>query len=334
MADTQALLANWPEIQAKAAQLLKENPTWDPTTAYTIAASAFQPGLVDGPNVVTPEGQLVPKPPSWGHDIARTHVSADEALGLPFKGMIGGNVIAGLNGSPQTNLFNVDATGGPSGATVPTTGTAATPTGAGSAPFAPGAAGGTSEAEGLSQSGDLTQLGVDPADAASGATATPAATTTGGSVMDRLMNPKALGPLSSAATGFANSQAANRVQGGQLQQGYDRLMLQAQQDRNATESDALKKLAVTSYLARGGNPYNAAAAHLPYSYGFGPVAPSAAQQQGAGTLQDQVLQRLKPGGTYTPAKPDYTSPGAVENAGNYGGLGLSIAGWLKNAGVF
>lgn len=128
---------------------------------------------------------------------------------------------------------------------------------------------------------------------------------------------------------LANDELMNRLSRGELTQGYDQLMLQAQTGRNQTENDALKKLAITNYLRSGGYTGGPTTISLGGqqrtlpSFGSAPRGASAAQVAGATTLEDMLTQRLMSGGSYLPQAPDYTKPGKVENVGRYGG---AIAG--------
>ena len=143
--------------------------------------------------------------------------------------------------------------------------------------------------------------------------------------------------LGSAIEQIANGERANRIQKGNWTQDYDKLMMQAEQLRNQNESDAMKKMAQTSYILGGGNPYKPATLNfggtqmaLP-DFGFGPKAPSAAQMQGASTLQGQLLSRLAPGGSYLPTSLDsYANPGTLENITRFGGAGAGILGAIGN----
>lgn len=129
---------------------------------------------------------------------------------------------------------------------------------------------------------------------------------------------------------FADQSAKNRSTTGDFMQNYDRLMLAAAANRREDESDALKKLYQTSYIRGGGRPYHASAAS-PYTFGFGPQAPSDEMKQGATTLQAQLLQRLQPNGSYMPTDPSqYTKEGIGEKIGNIGAL---ISGGLGAAGT-
>jgi hypothetical protein len=162
----------------------------------------------------------------------------------------------------------------------------------------------------------------------------------GGQVLQQVMNGKMGGTgqppgqgLSDAASmfgKFAGAQAANRSTAADLSMNHDQLGLAAAGNRRADESDALKKLAQTSYLLGGGSGYKPGNLGLP-SFGFGPKAPSAAQVTGAQTLQDQMLARLQPGGSFQPTDINqYLKPGVAENIGNYGSLILGGIGAARN----
>lgn len=147
-----------------------------------------------------------------------------------------------------------------------------------------------------------------------------------------------LSDLSSVLAGFTSGEKANRVIQGNFTQNYDRNMLQAQQDRNLNESDALKKLAQTSYITGGGSHFQlptslslGGSQHSVPNLGYGPQAPTQAETQGASTLQSQLLARLMPGGSYTPQPlSSYATPGTAENVGNYAGPGAGAAGAIAN----
>lgn len=138
-----------------------------------------------------------------------------------------------------------------------------------------------------------------------------------------------LADLASIIGGFSKGEKADRLSRGDLTQGYDTLMLQAQRAEQEAENDALNKLATTDYLKSGGSNYQPASldggVKLP-SYGFGPRAVSPEVMKGANTLEGQLLRRLGPGGSYTPAPlSSYAEPGTAEKISNWGG---TIAGGL------
>jgi len=126
-----------------------------------------------------------------------------------------------------------------------------------------------------------------------------AATGGGGSITDtlihNLMSKNGLDNIANVASSFGKTAANNR--GSQLNAGMDidKLMLAQQQQQRAAETDALKKLSQTSYIMGGGNPYHPTSipglGTLP-DFGFGPKAPTAAEVQGASTLQKTIQDRL------------------------------------------
>ena len=151
-----------------------------------------------------------------------------------------------------------------------------------------------------------------------------------GGMMSSLMQPSggsSWADASQVLAGLAGGEKANRLSSGPLIQGYDQLMLQAQRDKASTEGDALKKLAITKYLTSGGSKFDMSS--LPYQYGGPPTAPSEAQVTGATSLQDQLLKRLEPGGTYTPQDhKQYSKPGMMEKIGQYGGVATGGIGTI------
>ena len=164
---------------------------------------------------------------------------------------------------------------------------------------------------------------------------------TGGSFIQNLLggDGQNLADLSSILGKFSTAQAGNRALRAGLTQNYDKIAMDAEQNRNKTESDALKKLAVTSYLKGGGANYQPPTISLngqtrtAPAFSFAPKPASAEQIQGASDLQSQLMGRLKPGGTYTPQPlSSYANPGVAEDIGNYGALGLSGLGALQGAG--
>ena len=136
---------------------------------------------------------------------------------------------------------------------------------------------------------------------------------------------------------LANDERMNRISRGNMTQNYDQSMLQAQTGRNQNENDALRKMAITSYLKSGGykgSPttisLNGKQRTLP-SYGSAPQAASKEQMESAGTLEDMLTQRLKTGGSYLPQPlEDYAEPGTVENVGRIGGTIAAGAGTVMD----
>lgn len=150
--------------------------------------------------------------------------------------------------------------------------------------------------------------------------------------------PTKLADLGSVLGAFSSGEKANRALQGNMTQGYDKLMLDAQQGRNLNESDALKKLAQTSYITGGGSKFKPASFQLngqmrtAPDLGYGPPPVSDAEKAGASTLQGQLQARLSPGGSYTPQPlDDYAKPGLAENIGSYGGAAVSGLGSVLDA---
>lgn len=136
---------------------------------------------------------------------------------------------------------------------------------------------------------------------------------------------------------FSSGEKANRVIKGQFAQNFDRLKLSAQEARNANESDALSKLGQTSYIMGGGSKFKAPTLSIngktynTADLGYGPVAPSDAEKEGAAALQAQLKGRLRPGGSYEPTSiDDYADPGLAENIGSYGAVGTGILSQLMS----
>lgn len=191
-----------------------------------------------------------------------------------------------------------------------------------------------------------TQIGTGMMAGLPGATASTVAS--GGSKIGSLIS-KLIGnrdnaaDLSSLLGSFGQGRMNQRGMQGNFTQAYDRNMLGAEQGRNATESDAMKKLAQTSYILNGhGAPsptsimLNGQQREVP-TLGTSYTAPSEAQKQGATSLQDQLTKRLAPGGTYTPQPlSSYATPGILENVGQFGaaglGIGSTIYDMLRNKG--
>lgn len=143
--------------------------------------------------------------------------------------------------------------------------------------------------------------------------------------------------LSSVLGAFSSGEKANRVVQGNMTQGYDKLMLDAQGERNKNESDALKKLGQTSYIMDGGSKFKPATFQMngqtrtAPDLGFGPAPTSEAEKAGASSLQSQLQARLSSGGSYVPQPlDDYAKPGLAENIGSYGGAAVGGIGALLN----
>jgi len=175
-----------------------------------------------------------------------------------------------------------------------------------------------------------------------GGLATPAATSgltnaAPGSTIGNMLGSQGLANLGKIVGGASTGIQDNRLIQGNFAQKYDQNMLAAQTNRNATEADALKKLAQTSYLTNGHAGYTPPTIQLggqqrtAPDLGAGFTAPSATQVQGAQNLQSQLAARLAPGGTYTPQPlSSYATPGPGETALNYLGPGINAAGTIMN----
>jgi len=135
--------------------------------------------------------------------------------------------------------------------------------------------------------------------------------------------------LGSTLGAFGQAESSNRYMKGAMTQKYDDLVNTMTKTNQASESDALKKLAQTKYLMNGGAQpinFNGASGTLT-NFGFGPTPASDAQKTGAQTLQGQLLKRLTPEGGIHPTDPNtYLNPGTSENIGKWGALGSSGLG--------
>lgn len=140
------------------------------------------------------------------------------------------------------------------------------------------------------------------------------------------------GDLGKVIGSYGQAEAQNRQARGNFMQDYDKLNLDYDKQNLARESDAMKKLNQTGYLLSGGHPYQAPKLNSGQTVdlGYGPKAPSAAQMQGAGTLQDQLLARLTAQGALKPTDPNtYTQESTGEKIAKYGGLAAGGLGAAK-----
>jgi hypothetical protein len=178
----------------------------------------------------------------------------------------------------------------------------------------------------------------------------------GGGIIDKVLGmlggQENVGDLASVVGSFGQGRKADRVVEGNYTQNYDRMMLdkeqshndqmlQAARDRNDNETDALKKLQVTSYLKGGG------ASQQPFSFmlggkertapkfGFEPRAASDEEKAGASTLQNTIMSRFEEDGSYVPSNnyqphdlDSYAKPGMAERISSYGAAGLGGLGAL------
>lgn len=190
----------------------------------------------------------------------------------------------------------------------------------------------------------------------------PTSRTAGGFSIEQLLGlignqPKenSLADLGSVLGAFSQGKKADRVVEGNFQGDYDRMMLDresemnrmglaSQAGRNSNESDALRKLQQTAYMKGGGSSFVPPTISLggqertaPSFPGIAPRGMSPEEIQGASSLQGQVMDRLKPGGSFTPSntyqpKPveEYSKPGVMEQIGSYGGVASGILGSLTD----
>lgn len=176
--------------------------------------------------------------------------------------------------------------------------------------------------------------GVPAGTLAGGIPSTMALGSSGGNVMSKFLDQDNIGDglesLSRGLSGYADNERENRQMRGNFVQDYDRMRLASEQDQRTSESDAWKKALHTSYVAGGGNPYDPKKGNLPYSYGFGPKAPSPYEQQAANTLQGQLMNRLSGQSKFQPTPlSEYAYAGTGEKIGQYGSLastGLDLIG--------
>lgn len=159
----------------------------------------------------------------------------------------------------------------------------------------------------------------------------------GGSLLQKLLGGggKNQADIAQLLGAFSKGEKANRIDKGNFVQNYDRNMLAAQAGRNTNESDALTKLAQTSYIMGGGAKAMPKSLNLggkEYALpdlGYGPPAITDAEKEGATALQSQLKGRLSPGGSYTPQPlSSYANPGTAENIGSYGALGVGALGGI------
>lgn len=194
-----------------------------------------------------------------------------------------------------------------------------------------GAAGGGSAAAGSTAAlGPVAAAGGTTAAAVPGALAGVGGSTgvlgTAGSVLSRFANPNVLGAVGKAVGAATETQAQNRGNALEAQYRHDLVDLQGRQDNRAGETDAMKKLAQANYIQHWTQPTRPA--NLP-TYGFAPQAPSDAQVSASKLLEQEMLRRLGPGGSFTATDPSqYTSPSGSERVGNYVGPALSIGSLL------
>jgi hypothetical protein len=135
---------------------------------------------------------------------------------------------------------------------------------------------------------------------------------------------------------YGQGEANNRTVRGNFTQDWDKMMLEATQDRRVAEADAMKKLQQGQYLQGGGSQFKMPTYQLngqsrtPTAFGTGPTAPTDVEKQAAKTLEGQLIARLQPGAGWKPSPLEsYTQPGTAEKVGKWGsaiGTGLGLIG--------
>lgn len=147
---------------------------------------------------------------------------------------------------------------------------------------------------------------------------------------------ESMGDLAKMTGELENGEALNRYKKGELTQGYDRLMLDAAENRRKDVADANRNMAVGSYLSQGGSQAKLPSFMLngqmrtPVDFGTMPRPATDAQKQQGDLLQAEMLKRLQPGGSYTPTDPGYLDRGKLEKAGQVGSILSGGVGILKD----
>ena len=139
---------------------------------------------------------------------------------------------------------------------------------------------------------------------------------------------------------FANDEANYRTSqadsNNRNRYNYDELSLRAAANRRDDESDAIKKLSQTGYIKSGGAPFDASKIQLSGgrslpSFNFPRPPITDEMKTGAATLEEQMLKRLQPGGSFTPQLPeDVPGRGVGEQIGRWGSLGTTGLGVIAN----
>lgn len=146
-------------------------------------------------------------------------------------------------------------------------------------------------------------------------------------------NGQGWGDMASVIGAYGQAEANNRKTKGDFLQDYDKINLDYVKENQDRESDAMRKLAQTSYIMGGGSPYTAPKLNSGQTVdlGYGPKAPSQAQIQGATSLQQQLGSRLTPEGALKPTDPNqYINEGTGEKVAKYGSLITGGLGAAKN----
>jgi hypothetical protein len=163
-----------------------------------------------------------------------------------------------------------------------------------------------------------------------------------------------LADMSSVLGSFSSGKKADRIVEGQFTGQFDRqaadnwqayqdMLLKNNADRRLEESDALKKLTQSSYLANGGasqtpNIVSSMGRQMALpTYNFAPKAASPEEMQGASALRQTALDRLQSGPRAIPMPPSqhplegYAKPGTAEKIGSYGAVLTGMLGGLESA---
>ncbi len=170
----------------------------------------------------------------------------------------------------------------------------------------------------------------------------------GGSVINRLLgrggsgtggNGQTAADIGSLFERMGNDEANKRLSDFNMNSRLNNDMLQAQQDRRAQETDAMKKIQQAGYIKSGGVPFDASSVKLAggrelpsFSFPRAPITDEA--KQAAGMLEKTMLERLGPNGSFAPKPADeFTDRGTMENIGRFGSYGSSAMGALDNFGL-
>lgn len=225
--------------------------------------------------------------------------------------------IAGLNTATLTGIPGV------------TTGVGGGLTGAGTAGLAGTAA--IAPEVGIAGLNTSTLTGIPGVSTGTGAGVTGAGNA-GRSIIQRLMdgkNGQSLADIGSLFERFGNDEAAKRMSDFNMQDRYNQDALAAQQDRRAQEADAMRKIQQAGYIKSGGAPFDASKIQLSggrslpsFNFPRAPITDEA--KQAAGMLEQTMLERLGPNGSFTP-KPveDFQRRGVGEQIGRWGGIGTT-----------
>lgn len=168
-----------------------------------------------------------------------------------------------------------------------------------------------------------------------GGAAGASSSTTGGSLMSKLLNPDNLKAAGRGIGALTQTAASNRGTELDAMMEADKMRLLMERDRRESETDLWKKLQAMNYVKSGGKkpsgPMRSASGRMIPQFSFGPSPISAADQRVASTLEQQLMQRL----LNPPVARDYDSkmkPGKLERLGNWLGPIAGFAGDLFDKG--